>query len=195
MCEYRLSAVAALSPPNREPKPVGSFQLTELTEVSIASVASRNTFTEECGQSFAQFIGVDIPAIGQFVRGAVHSAFWSAPGQWFVLSSHNTNEELAGDLKDAIGSGVSVSEQNDAWTCFELTGSGLNSVFERLAGFDVHSFSTGDVVRTTIEHMGCFVLCLETSNLFQLLVARSYARAMSHAVLQAFQSSAALEKV
>ena len=72
------------------------------------------------------------------------------------MASHET---LAVQIKDVLGEGAYVTEQTGGWAAFDITGADCLALFERLCSADVQAMAAGDAVRSTIEHMSCFILC------------------------------------
>lgn len=191
MSDYRLTPKAALGE-GTLPITLGGFELAEVADLSIASLASRRGEEKTCQKRAADLLGTPLPTVGGFVAGdsdRAISAFWTGPEQWFLLSG---TPDLAEKVKQSVGDSGSVSEQDNGWACLELKGQGLHSVLERLTACDARVLESGQAVRTTVEHMGCFIVCLESDRHLRLFVARSFARSLHHAVLTALKSTLAL---
>nr|WP_244313940.1 sarcosine oxidase subunit gamma family protein [Roseibium denhamense] len=158
----------------------------------MASLALR---TDDARSAVDQVLGFAAPGPGSYTTGDEFAAFWMSSDQWMVCASHDSNELLASQLKDKLGEQVSVSEQNDGWVCLDVEGADLSSVFERLVNADVHDLKKGTAVRTVIEHIGCFLICLESGHRYRLLAGRSFAHSLHHAVAAGLRSTVALNKL
>lgn len=162
---------------------IGAITLSEIVDTALASVAARLGQDEQTRALLADLLGAPAPAPGRAVFGAP-GAFWSGPDQWMIEAD---NEALATDLAARAKGCASITEQNGAWCRFDLTGSGLADVFERLCPIDVRSMHGGEASRSTIEHLGCFVIC-RTPEHFSVLGPRSSAGSLHHALLAAIRS-------
>ncbi len=184
---HDLVAITALGGSDPRVDTVGSVTCTEVPAVALASVAARADREAEASKALAKLIGVSTPDVGQFA-GDVVSAFWTGPDQWMVEAPFDTHEELAHETKNSVGDTASVSEQTDAWTRFDLEGSGVLAVLELLCILDCRKMETGKAARTSIHHLGCFVLC-RAANSFSLYGPRSSAGSLHHAIVAAMKSA------
>lgn len=193
MPEYTLTPTPALGTGAPACVSHGDYQLCEVADLAIASVSCRAGQSENATQSLKAHLGLDaLPGPGKSAASGPFRVFWSAPDQWMITAPHGSHEMLAAEMKNALGASASVTEQNDGWACFELTGPDLTPVFERLANFDAGKLSTGDALRTVIDHTGCFVLCLDHPTHARLFCLRSFARSFHHAIAITLRSTRAL---
>ncbi|WP_029063262.1 sarcosine oxidase subunit gamma family protein [Labrenzia sp. DG1229] len=189
MPEYRLSPAPALGPGAADRIEVGSYGIEENISIAIASVASRSCRSKDVRAVLRQILKCDAPEAGAFVVGGGYRAFWTGPDQWMMLAEHENHELLASELKERLGETASVTEQNDGWVCLDVTGDNLPVVFERLTVADVWKLESGSAVRTVIEHIGCFLICVEQDRHYRLLAGRSFAKSFHHAILTALRST------
>jgi len=166
---------------------VGPVTLTEVTDTAIASFAARLGQESHARKVLASFTGGDIPGPGKATLGAL-STVWTSPDQWFVIAPHATHEDLAAQLTTAAGDCASVTEQNDAWCRFDLTGAALADVFERLCPVNLRASTSGDATRTSIDHLGCFMI-VHSADHITVLGPRSSAGSLHHALLTAMRSA------
>ncbi|MEM9629867.1 MAG: sarcosine oxidase, gamma subunit [Pseudomonadota bacterium] len=192
MSDYRLTATPALGQENSAKEVPDSFGLEENLSLALASVAARSTRGEEVSAILSGLLGGSVPKAGTLVEGEDHVAFWIGPDQWMVAASHDDRELLASELKERFGGTASVTEQNDGWVCLDVTGPDLPTVFERLAAADFHALEVNSAVRTVIEHVGCFLLCLEQDRHYRVFAGRSFAHSLHHAILTALKSTVAI---
>ncbi|MEE2944749.1 MAG: sarcosine oxidase subunit gamma [Pseudomonadota bacterium] len=178
MTNYRLSPRTAFGASEPMRATIGKATLTERPEFSIASVTAR---AEQGGIAAKLTSGVDVSG-SEFVQTDTRTVFWTGPNQWFVLDDHSTDETLAQTLKADLGAAASVTEQNDGWVVFDLTGEDLDEVLERLCSINLSELARGRAQRTVIEHVGSFVLCLEQGRSYRLLCGRSFAPSFAHAI-------------
>lgn len=166
----------------------GSITLTEVTDTAIASFASRLGSEDKATKALAKFTGLELPDPGRMIEGKGFCVFWTSPDQWMVTASHDSHEDLAAQMKAAAGDTASVTEQNDAWCRYDLTGSGLDAVFERLCPINMRGREAGDATRTSIDHLGCFVL-MAGPEAISVFGPRSSAGSLHHALLTAMRSA------
>jgi len=164
----------------------GMAILTEVTHLALASVSARLGQDDSCKVSLAAFLGGEGPEVESLVTHEPLSAFWMGPGQWMVVAPHDSHENLASALKETLGASASVTEQNDAWGIFDLEGS-IAQIMELLCPINMRSFPVGSARRTTIDHMGCFVVRRD-EQLVQILGPRSSAGSLHHAVVTAMRA-------
>ena len=184
---HDLVAITALG--GTEPKidRVGSVTCTETPGVALASVAARLGREDKTRNAVSQVIGAETPAVGQFTGGPI-IAFWTGPEQWMIEAPFETHEDLAHLVKERTGDNASVSEQTDAWVRFDLDGDGVLEVLELLSNLDCRKMAAGAASRTSIHHLGCFVLC-RASGSFSVYGPRSSAGSLHHAIVAAMKSA------
>lgn len=192
MPDYRLTQSVPGSGTGETEFILGDFRLDVVPALALASVAARSRKGGDAAARLADVLGTDLPLPGAWTRGAEHTAFWTGRDQWMIAADHETHERLAAELKSVLGDTASVTEQNDGWICLDVTGPDLPGVFERLMHADTAALQKGAALRTVIEHIGCFVLCLETNRHYRLLAGRSYGRSLFHALREGLRSTAAL---
>jgi len=169
------------------------FKLEVEPGLALASVAARTGKEGEAAARLADLLGTDLPLPGALSKGAEHSAFWTGRNQWMIAADHETHEHLAAELKSVLEDTASVTEQNDGWVCLDLIGPDLPRVLERLMHADTTALKEGAAIRTVIEHIGCFVLCLETDRHYRLFAGRSYGGSLFHALREGLRSTVAMQ--
>lgn len=166
----------------------GPVSLTDVTNLALASLAARRGQETPCKANLADLLGLHAPEVEQFVmQGSEISAFWMGPDQWMISAPHDTHENLAAQLKAKFDGSASITEQNDAWAIFDLVGDGA-PVMELLCPIDMRTLAVGRARRTTIDHLGCFVIRVEDDRL-RILGPRSSAGSLHHALLTAMRSA------
>lgn len=159
----------------------------EVTDVALASVAARLGGEAETQALVAGFIGGAAPGPGYATLGDL-SAFWIGPEQWMIEAPLDNYEDLAAQLAAKTSGKASVTEQTDGWCRFDLEGDGLAAVFELLCPLDLRNYAGGEATRTTIDHLGCFVIC-RTPQLISVLGPRSAAGSLHHALVAAMRAA------
>ena len=67
----------------------------------------------------------------------------------------------AKSIISSFNSIASITDQTGGWVCFNLSGQHSKSLLEKVVVFDIDSFKKGEVTRTSINKINCFVLCKE----------------------------------
>lgn len=163
--------------------------IVENPDVALASLACREGRRDAFADAARGALGFDLPGAGQWTSAGDLAAFWTGPDQWFVEAPYTTHEGLVATLSASFDGAASVTEQSDAWVRFDLEGPAAPEVFERLCALDIRTMRTGGVSRTSIEHLGVFVVCREASRRFSVLGPRSSARSLHHALITAARSA------
>lgn len=186
---HDLSPITALGAKDARVDVVGAFTLTEMPDVAQASVAARRGKENGCAKTLAKLLGAPAPQPGKSTSGTPYSSIWMGPGQWMLSADFDTHEDIASMLEAQLGDTASVTEQTDAWTCFELTGQGCFAVLELLCNINLTSFEAGDATRSAIHHLGCFVICDDPDKAVRIIGPRASAGSLHHAITTAMAST------
>lgn len=163
--------------------------ITENDDLALASVAARKGYENDCRDKIKKILG-DIPKPGQATLDNTEVGFWIAPDQWMIKAPKSTHELLANNLKSFFLNTASITEQSGAWVCFDLTGSGVSEVMERLCAAPIRKMEVGEAQRTTIHQLSCFVLCLKNQTHIRIFGPRASAATLHHAFMIAAKSCA-----
>ena len=177
--------------PLGQPQPVvethGAVTMTEVTNIALASVAARHGQTSATVAKLERILGAPPPAPGR-LGGTSLMTFWMGPEQWMIEAPIAPKQVLAIQMATMFNGVASVTEQTDGWCRFDLTGDRLPDIFERMCPANTRAFRGGEAVRTTIHHIGCFVLCRTPAHV-SVLGPRSSAGSLHHAVRTAMFSA------
>jgi sarcosine oxidase subunit gamma len=188
---HDLSPLTALGGATVRRDKIGDLTIAETAQIALASVAARAGQDDACAAVLADLVdnktGI---APGRMIVGTPYSALWMTPGQWMLSAPFETHEDIAADLKTRFGAQASITEQTDAWVCFDITGPTITTLLERLCPLPANRLTAGDASRTTIEHIGCFVLCRKAGSDLRILGPRSSAESLHHALCAAARSIA-----
>lgn len=196
MADPSLAALAPLGKASPVTERVGGLTITENPDLALASVAMRRGRGADFTARATQLLGFDLPGPGRAAGAAPWHAFWTGPDQWFIEAPFATHEDIAARLKTGLGDAASITEQTDGWARFDVSApeggpaSGLLDMFERLSAIDIRAMLAGMATRSQIEHMGCLVLCRAAGTRFSVLVMRSAAGSLHHALMLAARSVA-----
>ena len=166
-----------------------SLQISENPDWALASIAARIRQEKPMAAAAERIIGVALPGVAGVAGKGDMTAFWTGPDQWMVEAPMASHEDLAARLKTELQDTASVTEQTDGWVRFDVDGPRAPDVFERLCPLDTRSMDSNTVNRTSIEHLGCFVLCREAGAAFSVLGPRSSAVSLHHALCTAAKSA------
>lgn len=175
-----LHALTALG--NAEPQTVaiGSCRISERFDVALASLAARKGREKDVAKAAAA-AKVPLPEPARAAAGTLYSAFWIAPGMWMVEAPFATHEDIVAHLKPSFGDAASITEQTDAWVRFDLSAPDLAPLMERLSNVDFAMAPVGFASRTSIEHVGCYLIRRGAGDV-TLYGPRSSAKSLLHAL-------------
>ncbi len=184
---HDLTPITALGGTAAQVDKVADVTCTEVPEVALTSVAARLGKEAAAAKAIKKLLGAAAPDVGKFADATLN-AFWMAPSQWMVEAPFDTHEDLADQAKAAVDSSASVVEQTDAWTRFDLSGGQVLAVMELLCNTDSRRMEVGAAVRTSIHHLGCFVLRRGDQD-FSIYAPRASAGSVHHAIVTGMRSA------
>ena len=158
----------------------GGVTCAEVPGVALASVAARLGKEKQTATALKKLTGAAAPSVAQFSGGDV-TAFWMGPDQYMLEAPFGSHEEIASLAKDVLKANASVTEQTDGWTRFDLWGDQVLAVFELLCPLDLRKCEVGTAQRTSIHHLGCFVL-RRSEDRFSIYGPRASAGSLHHAL-------------
>lgn len=163
--------------------------IAENDGVALASVAARLGQSAACHKVLKSLLG-DVPQIDRAVLHDPEAGFCMGPDQWMLGAPKETHELLADQLAGLFGDAASVTEQSGAWVCFDVTGAAMPDLCERVCNVPIRTMVAGDVRRTVIHQLGCFVIRRTADDHIRILGPRASAASLHHALIQAAQSTA-----
>ncbi|WP_227269692.1 sarcosine oxidase subunit gamma [Roseobacter weihaiensis] len=164
---------------------IGGMAITERPQIALASVTARQGREPTCRQTLTTWLGDGPPPPGKALLRDPFSALWMGPDQWIVAADYDAHERLADELKAKLKQAASITEQTDAWVCFDVSGDRVVDLCERLCPAPARRMQTGDAQRTTVHQMGCFLVCLKQSEEMRFIGPRSSAGSLYHALVTA----------
>jgi len=180
---HRLNPISPLLSKKPIRKEFGPYSIEEVTSNALASYSLRKGTERDAKKNVEQFMAGPLPDAMSSKFGKI-SSFWIGPSQWMIEASIDTYEDLAGELTQISAGTASVTEQTDAWCRFDLMGDNLADPLSLLCNVDVPSFEGGEVTRCQMDHMGCFLICRDLTNI-SILGPRSAAESLYHAITAA----------
>lgn len=182
---HKLKPITPLGAETPRVDQIGTLTITEVVDRALASVAAREGQLD----ALQTAMQLGLPGVGKSATQGDFTAFWTGPAQWMISADHDQHELLAAELKQIIGDTASVVEQTDGWCRFEVSGAVLCDLLERLSNVPVRTMETGDVIRSTVEHLGAFLWRLADDRM-AVLGPRSSAGSLHHALIAAARSVA-----
>ncbi len=186
----KLSASTPLGARAPRRSAIGSITIIEVVDTALASVALRLGKAEAFGTVAEDLFAVTPPGPGKWISGETFTLIWMGPEQWLVEADLARHDGLDLILKKALGDLASLTDQTDGWVRFDIEGSGVVDLLERLCPAPSRRMQTHDATRTPLEHMGCLLICRETRRRFSVLGPRSFAVSLHHALCSAARSIA-----
>lgn len=186
---HDLTPITALGGTEPQVDTVAGVTLTENPGLALASVTARLGQEEACRAHLADLLEGVAPAVGKCVLHDPEASFWMGPDQWMVGAPFATHEDLATQLETRFGATASVTEQTDAWVTFDLRGEGIEAVMELCCNINIRTMQTGDAQRTSIHHLGCFMLRRDPADWLRILGPRASAGSLHHALLTAMKAA------
>lgn len=168
---------------------IGTITIAEVDSLALASIATRKGGKTATERVLKSILG-SVPAVGKTAAKDDITGFWMGPDQWMITAPLETHETMADDLVAQVKSKASITEQTGAWAVFDITGDAMPDVCERLCGVPIREMTVGDVRRTTIHQLGCFVTPMNSGNTLRVVGPRASARSLYHAIEVAAKSVA-----
>lgn len=185
---HNLTAITALGGTEPRVDTRNGATLTENAGLALASVHARIGQETECRAEVAKLLDGQVPDVGKVVLRDPEAAFWTGPDQWMVGAPFESHEDIEAQLKMRFGATASITEQTDAWACFDLRGPKMEAVMELLCAINIRQMQSGDAQRTSIHHLGCYVIRRDPSDWVRILGPRASATSLHHAILTAMRS-------
>ena len=185
---HDLKPITALGGSDPVVETIASVTLSEVTNLALASVAARHGQEKGCEKALKKLLGNTAPGPGMALLAQPFSAVWMGPEQWMIGADFATHEDIAEIVKAAMGDTASVTEQTDAWAGFDLSGAKIDAVMELLCPINMRDFPAGSATRTSIHHLGCFVIS-GGAEFVRILGPRASAGSLHHAIHTAMRSA------
>lgn len=185
---HSLTPITALGGQTPQTTTIGTVTITEIETIALASVATRKggkTATEKVVKSM---IGA-VPTVGKSTSKGDITGFWIGPEQWMITVPLETHETMVDDLVAQVKSKASITEQTGAWAIFDISGDAMPDICERLCAVPIREMTVGDVRRSSVHQMGCFIMPTGEKTL-RVIGPRSSAGSLHHAILEAARSVA-----
>ena len=152
---------------------IGTITIAENANVALASVAARLGKESDCRKGMKLVLGSTAPGPGKAQLNDPIAGFWTGPNQWMLGAPMATHEMFADQLKETFGYAASVTEQSGAWVVFDVTSDKMADLCELLCNVPIREMEVGDVQRTQIHQLGCFLIKRKDGNHMRVLGPRA----------------------
>ena len=156
--------------------------LTDNENLKLTLDSSRNIFslnenedeTNKFNRIFKKFFGFSVPEIAKFKLNDNSIALWSRTRSYIILTDLNLD-----DLTSTFHGLASITDQTGGWLSFKISGKGSIHLFEKLITINLENFNEGNVIRTSISKINCFLLCKNKYNTYYIICPISYYKSMT----------------
>ena len=113
------------------------------------------------------------PPVSNFQENKKTLVCWIRKNSYFVMGDIDIKS-----FSSSFNSIASITNQTGGWISFDLSGKYSQSIFEKLVTFDIDSFNEGEVTRTSINKINCFVLCKRKNSNYIIVCPISFMESM-----------------
>ena len=160
------------------------LKLTLDNSRNIFSLNENKDETNKFNRIFKKFFGFSVPEIAKFQLNNNSIVLWSRTKSYIVLSDFNLD-----DLTSTFDDLASITDQTGGWLTFKISGKGSIHLFEKLVTINLENFNEGNVIRTSISKINCFVLCRKKDETYYIICPVSFSNAMKSRLIQLIELS------
>jgi sarcosine oxidase subunit gamma len=182
-----LTAVSPLGFTTPHKDVVGAYTISEVADRAMASVTARKGSAAAVKNILAKILNHPVPEVGGYCAGKIE-AFWTGQSQWMLAAAFDEYEDIVASFSGTFKSKASLTEQTDGWCRFAITGPDIDRLCSLLCNVDMRTLMAGKASRTSIEHIGCFLLRVADDSL-HIIGPRSSAASLHHAISAAAKSA------
>ena len=150
------------------------LKLTLDNSRNIFSLNENKDETNKFNRIFKKFFGFSVPEIAKFQLNNNSIVLWSRTKSYIVLSNFNLD-----DLTSTFDDLASITDQTGGWLTFKISGKGCIHLFEKLITINLENFNEGNVIRTSVSKINCFVLCKKKAETYYIICPISFYISMS----------------
>ncbi|MGH6608800.1 MAG: sarcosine oxidase subunit gamma [Burkholderiaceae bacterium] len=150
---------------------------------NVQGDASRSDFAKQVAQQFA----IQLPSTpNTTARADTLTALWLGPRSWLLVAQSPASRFVEFDQKrDALNSaGGALFDVSASRVAYRLTGERALEVLATGCPLDLHprTFRTGDCAQSVFGHTNVLLYKVDDAPIFTIMVARSFARDVRHAL-------------
>tara|TARA_Y100000385_G_scaffold175820_1_gene181677 strand:+ start:1499 stop:2047 length:549 start_codon:yes stop_codon:yes gene_type:complete len=150
------------------------LKLTLDNSRNIFSLNENKDETNKFNRIFKKFFGFSVPEIAKFKLNDNSIALWSRTKSYIILTDSNLD-----DLTSTFDGLASITDQTGGWLSFKISGKGSIHLFEKLITINLENFNEGNVIRTSIGKINCFVFCKKKGETYYIICPISFYISMS----------------
>ena len=150
------------------------LKLTLDNSRNIFSLNEDKDETNKFNLIFKKFFGFTVPEIAKFKLNDNSIALWSRTKSYIILTDFNLD-----DLTATFDGLASITDQTGGWLSFKISGKGSIHLFEKLITINLENFNEGNVIRTSVSKINCFVLCKKKAETYYIICPISFYISMS----------------
>jgi len=150
------------------------LKLTLDNSRNIFSLNENKDETNKFNRIFKKFFGFTVPEIAKFKLNDNSIALWSRTKSYIILTDFNLD-----DLTSTFDGLASITDQTGGWLSFKISGKGSKHLFEKLITINLENFNEGNVIRTSVSKINCFVLCKKKAETYYIICPISFYISMS----------------
>ena len=160
------------------------LKLTLDNSRNIFSLNENKDETNKFNRIFKKFFGFTVPEIAKFKLNDNSIALWSRTKSYIILTDFNLD-----DLTSTFDGLASITDQTGGWLSFKISGKGSIHLFEKLITINLENFNAGNVTRTSISNINCFVFCKKKAETYYIICPVSFSNAMKSRLIQLIELS------
>ena len=160
------------------------LKLTLDNSRNIFSLNENKDETNKFNLIFKKFFGFTVPEIAKFKLNDNSIALWSRTKSYIILTDFNLD-----DLTSTFDGLASITDQTGGWLSFKISGKGSIYLFEKLITINLENFNEGNVIRTSISKINCFVFCRKKDETYYIICPVSFSNAMRSRLIQLIELS------
>ena len=160
------------------------LKLTLDNSRNIFSLNENKDETNKFNRIFKKFFGFTVPEIAKFKLNDNSIALWSRTKSYIILTDFNLD-----DLTSTFDGLASITDQTGGWLSFKISGKGSIYLFEKLITINLENFNEGNVIRTSISKINCFVFCRKKDETYYIICPVSFSNAMRSRLTQLIELS------
>ena len=160
------------------------LKLTLDNSRNIFSLNENKDETNKFNRIFKKFFGFTVPEIAKFKLNHNSIALWSRTKSYIILTDFNLD-----DLTSTFDGLASITDQTGGWLSFKISGKSSIYLFEKLITINLENFNEGNVIRTSISKINCFVFCRKKDETYYIICPVSFSNAMRSRLIQLIELS------
>ena len=160
------------------------LKLTLDNSRNIFSLNTNNVDYKKFNSVFKNFFSFPVPDVSKFNLNDNSIVLWSRTKSYIAITNFNL-KELTSSFKNL----ASITDQTGGWLLFKLSGKGSLSLFEKLIRINLDNFSEGQVIRTSLNKINCFVLCKKKAETYYIICPVSFSNTMKLRLIRLIELS------